>query len=64
MRDPIDVIDEALLIASNQFRESITIALEDPRNQGAVIELLTFGHRLLRLPQAKVFSQRIIHTLP
>ena len=53
MGDPIDVVDDALLVALHQLREPVAIALEDPRHEGAVVELLTFSHPVFTAPFRK-----------
>src|SRR5206468_3450362 len=60
MRDSIHVVDEALLVALHQLRESVPIALEDPRHQGAVVELLTFSHGPLRVRPEEGFRDAMI----
>ena len=45
MRDPVHVVDHAFFVTPDQLCEPVAVAAEDPRNQGAVIELLTFCHR-------------------
>src|SRR5258707_149199 len=55
VRDAIDVIDDALLVALHQAGESVAIALEDTRHQGAVVELLCLRHLAVRLPPREGF---------
>src|SRR5207245_10658427 len=45
MGDAINVVDDALFIATDELRESIAIAPHNPRNQRAVLWLLPLGHR-------------------
>src|SRR5436853_2287522 len=44
VRDAVDVVDDAFFVARDQLREPVAVAAEDPRDEGAVIELLTFCH--------------------